>query len=300
MINDPRHPAQHPPPSDSGASPGASGGDGAAHDAHGGDVIDDLLDITSPEDAAPHTPRLPGVVVIRKEVDEVIDAASADMMIHARNCVRVFGDFHLALSGGSTPQPLYRRLMYDPLLRDFPWARTHLWIVDERRVPFDDPASNFGMIRDLLVSQSDIPPEQVHPIHATRDDADVAYEQELQATLAWREKGHDRLDFVLLGVGDDGHTASLFPRSPALEDGGRLVLRNDGPTVTPPPRITMTLRLLNASRFVGILVLGDRKRDIVARIARAEDEPEDLPIRGVRPLGGDLRWYLDWAACPTR
>ena len=187
--------------------------------------------------------------------------------------------------------------MYDPLLREFPWTRTHLWIVDERRVPFDDPASNFGMIRDLIVTQSDIPAHQVHPIHATRDDADAAYEQELQETLAWREKGHDRLDFVLLGLGDDGHTASLFPRSPALDDGERLVLCNDGPTVVPPPRVTMTLRLINASRFVGVLVLGAKKREIVARIARAADDPADLPILGVKPLAGDLRWYLDWPAC---
>lgn len=278
MIEDPHHSAAVPP--DDASETG------------------ELLDVTSIDDPTPPLPSLPGTVVLHPNVDEVIDAVAADMLIHARNCIRVFGDFHLALSGGSTPQPLYRRLMYDPALRDFPWARTHLWIVDERRATFDDPRSNFGMIRDLLVTQSDIPPEQVHPIDAMHDDADVVYEAELQNTLAWREKGHDRLDFVLLGLGDDGHTASLFPRSPALDDGGRLILPNDGPSVTPPPRVTMTLHLLNASRFVGVLVLGEKKQAIIARTARGQDSPRDLPILGVRPLAGDLRWYLDWSACP--
>jgi hypothetical protein len=86
----------------------------------------------------PVAPALPGTVVVRESADELVDAVAADLFIHALNCIRTFGDFHLALSGGSTPLPLYRRLMYDPSYRDLPWTRTHLWMVDERRVPFDD------------------------------------------------------------------------------------------------------------------------------------------------------------------
>lgn len=247
-------------------------------------------------------PPLPGTVVVRESGDELIDAFAADLFFQAVACVRAFGDFHLALSGGSTPEPMYARLMYDPAYRSLPWKRTHLWVVDERRVPADDERSNFRMIRETLVEHSDIPPEQVHPIDATADDADERYEAALREHLGWRAKGHDRLDFVVLGMGTDGHTASLFPRSPALDADGRLVLMNDGPTVIPPPRVTMTLPLLNASRFLGVMVTGEKKRGAIARVIAARRAgPEafrDLPILGVQPLAGELRWYLDRGACP--
>ena len=244
-------------------------------------------------------PALPGTVVVRESVEELIDAIAGDLFFQAKACVRTFGDFHLALSGGSTPEPLYRRLMYDPNYRDLPWKRTHLWIVDERRVPEDDERCNFRMIRETLVEQSDIPREQVHPIKALSPTADTDYEAELRENLGWREKGHDRLDYVLLGMGADGHTASLFPGSPALDSKGRLVLINAGPTVTPPDRVTMTFDLLNASRFVGVMVTGEKKRPMIARLAsRERPGVQELPILGVRPLAGEMRWYLDAAACP--
>jgi 6-phosphogluconolactonase len=253
---------------------------------------------------APKPPALPGQVVVRESTDDLIDAAAADLLFQSLACVRAFGDFHLALSGGSTPEPLYRRLMLDPLYRNLPWKRTHLWIVDERRVPPDDDRSNYKMIRELLVEHSDIPREQVHPMAPMADDADRRYEHELCEHLGWREKGHDRLDFVVLGMGGDGHTASLFPHSPALHEKARLVAINAGPSVTPPDRITMTYTLLNASRFLGVLVTGEKKREAIARVVAAQRAPgadhrEELPILGVKPLAGEMRWYLDRAACPA-
>lgn len=248
----------------------------------------------------PPKPRLPGSVVLRATPEDLIDAIAADLFFHSKNCVRTFGDFHLALSGGTTPEPLYRRLMYDPNYRDLPWKRTHLWIVDERRVDPEDDRSNFKMIRETLVVHSDIPENQVHPIKALSPTADLDYETELKETLAWREKGHDRLDYTLLGMGSDGHTASLFPHSPALISNGRLILANSGPTVTPPDRITMTFDLLNASRFIAVMVTGEKKRDMIRRIAATKSAtPAELPITGINPLGGELRWYLDAAAVPT-
>jgi 6-phosphogluconolactonase len=243
-------------------------------------------------------PPLRGTVVVRETADELIDAIAADLFFQAQACVRSFGDFQLALSGGSTPEPLYRRLMYDPNYRELPWKRTHLWVVDERRVPAEDDRSNFKMIRETLVEHSDIPREQVHPIDAMAPDCDVRYESALRETLGWREKGHDRLDFVVLGMGGDGHTASLFPGSPALHSPGRLVVINSGPTVTPPDRVTMTFELLNASRFVAVMVTGENKREAVERVVSGRESVEALPIVGVTPLAGEIRWYLDRAACP--
>lgn len=253
-------------------------------------------------DIAPEipVPRLPGRVIVRPSEEALIDAVAADLMFQAIACVRSFGDFHLALSGGSTPQGLYRRLMYDPRYRELPWKRTHLWIVDERRVPFDDERSNFRMIRELIVDHSDIPPEQVHAMFPLADDADARYERELTDALSWREKGHDRLDFVLLGLGSDGHTASLFPNSPALSSNGRFVLINDGPHVTPPDRVTMTLRLINGARLICVMVTGSRKQEPVARLEAQNEPVSALPSMGLRPVGGELRWYLDEAACPAQ
>lgn len=282
-------------------------------------------------ESLPPAPRLTGTVVVRASIDELVDAIAADFLVHAINCVRTFGDFHVALSGGSTPVPFYQRLMYDPSYRNLPWQRAHLWIVDERRVPFDDERSNFRTINDLIGEHSGIPHEQVHPIFALAPDADTAYESVLRETLAWREPGHDRLDYVLLGMGGDGHTASLFPRSPALREeleemrrrknqskvaggsngkgdlpkdpGGRLVRINAGENVTPPDRVTMTLRLLNASRFIAVMVTGSAKRETLRKIVAAPRvvPPElidELPILGVKPLAGELRWYVDTEACP--
>jgi 6-phosphogluconolactonase len=277
--------------------------------------MDETYDLT-PE---PVAPRLPGTVIFREDAEAITGALAADMMLHALNCIRVFGSFHLALSGGTTPLALYRRLMIDPVYRNFPWTGTHLWIVDERRVPFDDDRCNFRNIQDTIGEHSGIPVEQVHPIHALADDADLAYQRELREHLGWREKGHDRLDFVLLGMGADGHTASLFPHSPALmadlqpqsdapsrpmDQVPTLVRFNDGPTVTPPERVTLSLPMINASRFIAVLVTGEAKRPMIERITRSTlagnitSDAAELPILAVRPLAGELRWYLDHAACP--
>jgi 6-phosphogluconolactonase len=246
-------------------------------------------------------PELPGTVVIRPDIEDLATTLLADLLVHAQNCVRAFGDFHMALSGGSTPLPLYLRLMTDPLYRSFPWKFTHLWIVDERRVPLDDEKSNFRHIREIISDHADMPRANVHPVRTERDDADAAYEKELKQHLAWREKGHDRLDFVLLGCGDDGHTASLFPGSPALRERKRLIVSNDGPRVTPPPRVTMTYPLINASRFIAVLVTGEKKRSVLSSLeaAHASGAPDtsELPVLGVEPIGGELIWYLDRDAC---
>ncbi len=242
-------------------------------------------------------PPLPGEVMVRSTTEELIDAISADMVIHAENCVRQFGDFHLALSGGTTPQPLYERLMYDPDCRRLPWRRTHLWLVDERCVEFSDPLSNFQRIRETIGDHADIPREQLHPISAMSDAADVEYERQLKETLAWREKGQDRLDYVLLGMGADGHTASLFPFNEAVREEMRFVMRIDEAAAAPRERITMTFPLINAARFIAVMVTGAGKAETLHRVATGDESIEALPIKGVRPLNGELKWYLDAPAC---
>jgi 6-phosphogluconolactonase len=242
-------------------------------------------------------PPLPGEVVAVESTDDLIDLVAADLVVHAENCVRQFGDFHLALSGGGTPQPLYERLMYDPNCRRLPWRRTHLWIVDERCVPFDDPASNYHAIDETIVEHADIPREQVHPIFAMSQTADVDYERELRETLAWREKGQDRLDYVLLGMGADGHTASLFPHTEPLHERERLVRFNTAPNAIPARRVTLTFPIINSARFVAIMITGPGKAATVKRLTDPQEIWTELPIKGVNPSSGELRWYLDAEAC---
>lgn len=249
-------------------------------------------------------PALPGEVAALPTVDRAIDVVAADLLVQALNCIRTFGDFHLALSGGNSPEPLYERLMYDPNYRSLPWQKTHLWIVDETRVPFTDPRSSFRMIRETIVDHSDIPPQQVHPIFPTGDAPDEAYEAVLRDVLAWREKGQDRLDFVLLGAGADGSTAGLAPHTRLLNamrgDARQLVGVARPPEVAEPGRVTMTPALINASRFVAVLAFGAAKRDAIARIAGGHEPVEALPLKAIRPTGGTLKWYLDAEAAGAR
>jgi 6-phosphogluconolactonase/glucosamine-6-phosphate isomerase/deaminase len=253
----------------------------------------------------PERPRLPGTVVLRATADEVLDSASADLLIQANNCVRTFGDFHLAVGLGAGSEALIRRLMYDPACRDLPWKRTHLWVVDDLRVPEGDERRASAALRELLVEPSDIPPEQAHLIEPMRPDADVRYEAVLREHLGWREKGHDRLDYVMLGLGPGpaDSMAGLRGASRQAEDQRlvRTVECASGPAV-----VTMTLRLARAARLVAVVGLGSASRAAVEEAAASArsrrsvaDAARQFPNTGAVPTGGELRWYLDSGACPS-
>ncbi len=251
--------------------------------------------LPDPEELA--GPALPGKVFVGADKYVTYEKLGADLLACAYDCVAKFGDFHFAVSGGSTPFPFYLSLMTDPHYRGFPWASTHLWIVDERRVSFDNELSNWGKIGEIFVGHSGIADSNVHPMMATDVDAAPKYEAQLRECLGRRAVSEQRLDFVLLGMGDNGHTASLFPETKVLDEQTRWVGECDGPTVTPPARVTMTYPLLNASRCVAVLVLGAGKTEMIARIAKRTDDFHVLPILGIKPSPGSLAWYLDRAAC---
>lgn len=243
----------------------------------------------------PIKPPLPGRVVLREDADTVIDAAAADLYFQALACVRAFGDFHLAVGGGPQPEPLYRRLMYDPAFRELPWKRTHLWIAHEHDgADPDDEASVASMIAGWLGEHSDIPREQIHRIPTAADDPAAAYAADLQETLAWREKGHDRLDFVLLGLEPDASAGALLAGSPAPRPPALVARVGRGATA----RIGLAPHMLNAARFIGIIATGEPLRAAIGRLAFPGADPGSLPLLAIRPVGGELRWYLDAAACP--
>lgn len=245
-----------------------------------------------------NVPKLTGPVHVREDREDLFDDLGMALTAAATRAVDERGVFHLALSGGSTPERFYMRLVIDPRFRQIPWRDTHFWMVDERRVPVDDELSNFRMIRESLIDHVPVPRRQIHAIPTADTDPALVYERELRQVFDEPEATPE-MDLVLLGMGDDGHTASLFPHSQALEVRSRLVVNNSGEHVPPPPRITMTYPLLNAAREVAVLVTGAKKASAIKRVAEMLErriDAQKLPIVGVEPEDGELIWYLDAAA----
>jgi 6-phosphogluconolactonase len=201
------------------------------------------------------------------------------------------GDIAVCLSGGSTPQRLYRLMAAPPYRSSFPWGRLHLFWGDERFVPQDDARSNFRMVHEALLAKVPIPAANLHPIpteHVDPEAAAMAYEN----TLKTYHGAADRplFDVTFLGLGTDGHTASLFPGTSVLSERNRWAVPVIG--VSDESRITLTYPALESSRQVAFLVEGAEKRSIVARVAEGD---ADLPAAHLKPAG-QLTWFLDRAA----
>jgi len=230
---------------------------------------------------------------------EVAAAGAAEVLARAGEAVAARGAFALALSGGTTPRALYA-LLAEPagaFAARMPWPRTQVFFGDERHVPPDHPDSNFRMAQEALLARVPIPAENVHRIRGELPDAAgaaAAYEGELRAVL-----GSDpALDLVLLGLGEDGHTASLFPGSPALEERERWVAAAwvEGLGAW---RITLTLPVLERAREVVFLVAGASKAEALRRALRGGAQPEPVPAARVRPREGRLLWLADRAAAAS-
>jgi len=204
------------------------------------------------------------------------------------------GAFRVSLSGGSTPKALYQLLSSPPFLERFPWERVHWYWGDERFVPYDHPDSNFRMTREAMLAKAPIPPENIHPVptFGDPDAAAASYERTLQTTYGATVLDPNRplFDITLLGLGPDGHTASLLPGEPVLDERQRWVaaVAHGRPEV----RITMTYPAIESSRQVAFLVAGTDKAPIISAIRRGDSQ---VPAARVRPVG-ELVWFLDQAA----
>jgi 6-phosphogluconolactonase len=201
----------------------------------------------------------------------------------------------VALSGGSTPKALYETLARPPLFERVAWPRLELFFSDERAVPPGDPESNYGLaVRSLLAKV----PSTVHRMQAEHGAAE-RYERLIRERITKLRGGVPVFDLVLLGMGDDGHTASLFPGTEALEEKTALVVMNEVPQKK-ARRMTFTFPLINAADRVWVLVAGADKREIVARCREARGRGEQsFPVLRVAPEG-ELVWWLDEAASGVR
>ena len=229
-----------------------------------------------------------------EDPDSLAASAAEEVVARAREAVAQRGHFTIALSGGSTPARLYARLARR---RALPWSRVHVFWGDERVVPPGHPDSNFGAADRALLSRVPLPRGNVHRVPTESHSPAVAarlYEDELRRFFATPARQFPRLDLVLLGLGADGHTASLFPGNEALREEERLVV---APLVTSLGgyRITLTLPVINSARAVIFLVAGDGKAEILARALEGVGGAE-LPARLVRPHDGELLWLVDRAA----
>lgn len=235
----------------------------------------------------------PAVGIFRDRHALSLGAADA-FRSFARTAIPAGGRFAAALSGGRTPRELYALLAENPHADQLAWDRIHLFWADERCVPPDHEDSNFKLVHDHLLSRVPIPRKNIHRIRgeAGAERAAAAYEQELNVFFS--AQGRPGMDLVILGVGEDGHTASLFPGSSHLRERSRLAV----PVLLggqKKDRVTLTLPLLNQAKQVLFLAAGQAKAEVVKSIL-VDGNPSGLPAGLVRPAAGSVRWFLDQEA----
>lgn len=234
-------------------------------------------------------------VEICKDLAEASHQAAELFTATAREAVATHGRCSIALSGGSTPEALYSLLAAEPFLGSIPWTAMHFFWSDERCVSPGDPQSNYRMAREALLRHVPVPEDHIHRMRGEDDPAAAAV---AYAELLTRFFGGTatRFDLLLLGMGDDGHTASLFPHSPALADSDHLVA---APFVEKfgTHRLTLTFRALNASARIMFIVCGAAKAPSLLKVFESGgDDADSLPAARVKPANGELVWIVDEAA----
>lgn len=230
------------------------------------------------------------------------DVAAEHFVAAAGDAIQARGAFVVALSGGSTPRRTYERLAKEPLGSRVMWSRVQVLWGDERCVPPDQAESNYRMARETLLDHVPVPAANVHRIHGEDDPAAAAalYEATMRALLETpagppRAAPGARIDLVLLGLGDDGHTASLFPGSAAAHEQSRWVMAEYAAAAA-MWRVTLTPAVINAAAEVLFLVSGAAKAGVVRRVLEGPYRPQQLPAQAIAPSNGRVRWWVDAAA----
>lgn len=233
------------------------------------------------------------------DAESVARYAAVEFVRRARKAIWDRGVFHVALAGGSTPRRAYELLATRELSRDIEWNSVQIFFGDERAVAPDDPDSNFLTAHEALLGSVSLHTSQVHRMKGERGDLNLAareYEDQLSRSFAVKKgEGFPSFDMVLLGMGKDGHTASLFPHTAALRERSSWVVRNDVPQLG-IDRLTLTVPVINAARCVMFLVAGDDKAEPLERVLEGPENPLELPSQLIEPDPGDLLWLVDEAA----
>ena len=234
-------------------------------------------------------------ILIFDNSQEVARAAADRFVEIAHAAINESGRFSVALSGGSTPKIVYELLASDEYKDRLDWTKVHIFFGDERCVPPDDAESNYRMANEAMLSRLPVPPQNIHRMQGVGDAAANArlYEDELRTYF--NDSSWPRFDLVFLGMGDDGHTASLFPNSPALSEHAAWVAANWVEKFN-AFRITMTLPAINHAAHVIFLVTGEGKAARLAEVLSGEGTSGQLPSQLIRPFDGSVEWLIDKAA----
>ncbi len=229
---------------------------------------------------------------------EVSAALSAHVSSLAARASAEKGRFCVALSGGSLMDLIVPALSSKPFCDKVDWSSWHVFWADERWVPWSSPQSNYGSQKKRFFSRVSIPREQIHGADTTLTPSETAqaYEYRIADVLKPGPGQVPRFDLILLGVGGDGHTASLFPGHPALRETRRLVVPVIEAPKEPSTRISMTLPLINSARNVAFVAVGPGKAKIVSKVLKQSAEQPELPAKRVNPSDGILEWFIDRAA----
>jgi 6-phosphogluconolactonase len=236
---------------------------------------------------------------ILADANAIAQTAAAEFLEAAKEAVREKGSFSVALSGGSTPKALYGLLINNPVLQAMvPWRKIQFFFGDERHVPPDDTESNFRMATEAMLAKAPVDAKQVHRIKGEKRNAAQAaeeYEEDLRASFKLADGQLPRFDLVLLGMGPEGHTASLFPGTKALREERRLAVSNwVGKLYT--DRITLTPPVLNNAARVIFMVHGDEKAPALKAVLEGPYEPDQLPAQIIKPKEGKVLWLVDPSA----
>ena len=221
---------------------------------------------------------------------------SADFIADvAASAIAQRGRVTLALSGGGTPKPIYARLATADYRNRIDWGKVHIFFGDERCVPPEDARSNYRMVREAWLDHSPIPPENIHRIHGEDDPAREALRYEQDIARLYRSARFPAIDLILLGMGDNGHTASLFPGTAALRETVRWVVAQYVEVMT-TWRVTFTAPLINAARHVAFLAEGAGKAQMLWNVLEGPYQPDVWPSQLIQPASGELHWLVDAAA----
>lgn len=233
--------------------------------------------------------------IIASDTDELNKLAAAKFVSIARDAIKKNGKFSVALAGGSTPRGLYRLLATDKFRPLIDWTKVYFFFGDERNVLPDDEESNFRMANESLLKPLDIPTENVFRWQTELENAqEVAgdYERKIKEFFNLSEKEFPRFDLILLGMGDDGHTASLFPHTEALNEIEKIAVANPVEKLG-ATRLTLTYPSINNAANVMFLIAGEKKAEVLREVLEGEIEPEKLPSQKIKPRNGNLFLLLD-------
>lgn len=231
------------------------------------------------------------MIRICADLESLSHAAAELFAAEALQAVQDRGRFTVALSGGSTPRRTYELLAREPFGKTVPWQSTHIFWGDERCVPENDPRNNALTARQTLLDHVPVPQKQIHPMVCDRfpQQAAVAYEALLRDFFP---DGHPRFDLVLLGLGANGHTASLFPGTAVLEEQQRWVaevsVADEG-----LHRLTLTAAAINQAALVVFMVSGSDKAPILRNVLKEAQDPHSIPAQLIKPVDGGLLWLVD-------